>query len=1137
MTDRTQKGDELFTFGRMIQPDDVRPARGLTGPAVESGSDQDSDSLPGSGAKAAFLEIGITPPFSAETPIPLQGMEAAQRRADKALTPLQMQLLLLEDQENHRLLIISADIFGFGWELTALIRQAAAAWGLLPEQVVLNASHTHYGPGTVSNVNPGVGVLHQEYVSALGQAVNNALPMLEQNLRACTMSWGSAQVQVGVNRRLKKDGQWLMAPNPEGAYRTHTPIVRLDFRHNKKSVLLISHGCHPTGLGGAPVVSADYPFYMRQALIKNKQIKGAMFLQGALGSAKQSALGPGGQVVFANHPSHNQANGQVLAQAVLEAMQKGMQPFEPRFTTHMEEVSLPYGQAPSSAQLRALQADAKQPPLVRNWAGALMSHCPGGSFPLAMKLPMQFISLGGPVTMAALPVEPLPGLAEAAAGASPQAEAFFFLGCSNGLQVYLPDEEVLSQGGYESQMSHLVYLLPAPFKPEAGALAAQALERGLKALQDKARPRLAVARFPRGKKGFWVMSSGRCGTMSLAGLLDASENAKCWHHPLPYLVNETLQAYRGEINLSRTFWRARASYMVQAWEQGLIYGETDLNMTPFCQTIAEELPEAKFLILMRDPRHFIRSGMRRQYYQNHPWDSGRLRPKKGSPEHAVWARMEQFEKVTWLWAETYRRILAIRENIGPARTMVIRFEDLVSDLDQTKAIYDFLGLSGFDKAKLQTVLDKKLNAQQLGIFPAVAEWDEKLNATVRKHCAELAQEFGYDLSRQPQGKPASKAPKAPVPAPVRSYSTTRGPKVTVGLPLYNSGHRLGTAIESILAQDFEDFELVISDNCSDDGSFELCEKYAARDKRIKLHRFKENLGRRVNFARVLGLAAGDYFVWVQDDNKHKPAFLSACLEQFELEPEQTVLVYPQVELYRDDHMLGLCKDTFTTTHPDPAERYRQVIWKLGLCNAILGLVKIEAILQLDPAIQTMLRAADHLMLAELAIMGKIVQIDKPLMLRNLTRNPEHDLEQNTTWLIETNTPKRLNDGISMPLLSTVIEHLNLVNRAPQFDSRQKSALMQETLVCFKQRFGGQIAEEVNRALKSLEQGKVYKVWGQNDEDPAQVNQNPCLRSFHAMHLVQRLAQAQVMFPESQAIAMALEACRRNLDFKALLPQS
>ena len=121
------------------------------------------------------------------------------------------------------------------------------------------------------------------------------------------------------------------------------------------------------------------------------------------------------------------------------------------------------------------------------------------------------------------------------------------------------------------------------------------------------------------------------------------------------MIKETQQAYWDTIDRRSTFWAGRGQIICETWDRGLIHGETDHNMTPFCDRIAEDVPGAKFIISVRDPREFVRSGMRRNYYRAQgAWEDGRLRPHQSDPISKEWEARDQFDQVCWLWAETYR---------------------------------------------------------------------------------------------------------------------------------------------------------------------------------------------------------------------------------------------------------------------------------------------------------------------------------------------------------------------------------------------------------------------------------------------------------------------------------------------------
>ncbi|MEM4134638.1 MAG: glycosyltransferase, partial [Candidatus Micrarchaeia archaeon] len=81
----------------------------------------------------------------------------------------------------------------------------------------------------------------------------------------------------------------------------------------------------------------------------------------------------------------------------------------------------------------------------------------------------------------------------------------------------------------------------------------------------------------------------------------------------------------------------------------------------------------------------------------------------------------------------------------------------------------------------------------------------------------------------------------------------RNPLVSIGMPVYNGERFIRQALDSLLAQDYENFELIISDNASEDKTPEICLEYAARDKRIRYYRNEKNMGAAWNFKRVFDL--------------------------------------------------------------------------------------------------------------------------------------------------------------------------------------------------------------------------------------------------------------------------------------------
>ncbi len=99
-------------------------------------------------------------------------------------------------------------------------------------------------------------------------------------------------------------------------------------------------------------------------------------------------------------------------------------------------------------------------------------------------------------------------------------------------------------------------------------------------------------------------------------------------------------------------------------------------------------------------------------------------------------------------------------------------------------------------------------------------------------------------------------------------------RVSVCVPVYNAEAFLAEAIESVLAQDFTDWELVIVDDASSDRSLEIAQRYAADDERITVHRNATNQGAAATWNRAVALSAGPYVKLLCNDDIIKPRCLS-----------------------------------------------------------------------------------------------------------------------------------------------------------------------------------------------------------------------------------------------------------------------
>ncbi len=103
------------------------------------------------------------------------------------------------------------------------------------------------------------------------------------------------------------------------------------------------------------------------------------------------------------------------------------------------------------------------------------------------------------------------------------------------------------------------------------------------------------------------------------------------------------------------------------------------------------------------------------------------------------------------------------------------------------------------------------------------------------------------------------------------------PTITMVMPVYNGADYLAAALQSVLAQDYSDFELICIDDCSADDTPRILADHAARDSRIICGRNPQNLGLPATLNRGFAIGRGRYHSWTSHDNLLRPDMLSTLL--------------------------------------------------------------------------------------------------------------------------------------------------------------------------------------------------------------------------------------------------------------------
>ena len=221
--------------------------------------------------------------------------------------------------------------------------------------------------------------------------------------------------------------------------------------------------------------------------------------------------------------------------------------------------------------------------------------------------------------------------------------------------------------------------------------------------------------------------------------------------------------------------------------------------------------------------------------------------------------------------------------------------------------------------------------------------------------------------------------------------------LSIGFVTFNGGARVRSALDSLVSQNYKNFELLISDNASTDADTErICRDFAAKDSRIRYFRQRENIGRINNFLFVLGEARGDYFLWAADDDWRDESFAAVLIAGLERDRRFGVALSSFRRVYSDGEPLDeiLFSGKNSTTNESHFSLYkRTLLYKyLNVEKKIMlyqplhvffcGIWRIEFLRSLMNRPVPDCRSWDRILLAEAALATKFYSVPDTLFTKS-----------------------------------------------------------------------------------------------------------------------------------------------------------
>jgi glycosyltransferase involved in cell wall biosynthesis len=234
------------------------------------------------------------------------------------------------------------------------------------------------------------------------------------------------------------------------------------------------------------------------------------------------------------------------------------------------------------------------------------------------------------------------------------------------------------------------------------------------------------------------------------------------------------------------------------------------------------------------------------------------------------------------------------------------------------------------------------------------------------------------------------------------------PRLSIGIPVFNGQEFLPELLNSLLTQTFEDFEILICDNASDDRTGDICREFQRRDRRIHYVCNERNLGAIANFNRVFEVSTSPLFKWAAHDDLYHPDYLNECIRLLDDNPRVALAHTGTAFIDEQGRMLPFEEESAAFVEPTTGRRYWpdhtsiadspvavrrfwQVLTRACWGTHMFGVVRREVLQQ--TSLLPNFAGSDRAMLAELALLGRFKCASEQLFYKRFHANVSWALSQ------------------------------------------------------------------------------------------------------------------------------------------------
>jgi glycosyltransferase involved in cell wall biosynthesis len=256
------------------------------------------------------------------------------------------------------------------------------------------------------------------------------------------------------------------------------------------------------------------------------------------------------------------------------------------------------------------------------------------------------------------------------------------------------------------------------------------------------------------------------------------------------------------------------------------------------------------------------------------------------------------------------------------------------------------------------------------------------------------------------------------------------PRLSIGLPVYNGENFLAESLDALLGQTFEDFELIISDNASTDGTADICRRYEKQDSRIKYVRQPRNLGCAPNHNVLLDHARGELFKWASHDDLYGRDLIERCVEALDAYPQVVLANCWTAMIDSSRNVIKAVRYPLATESPRAPERFRSMLFEKG-GDDDGGVIRMSMLRRIRP--YDSYYHSDRTHVTEMALQGPFYHVPDWLYFRR--DHPGSSIRAFTTARTNcTNLDPRRADRLRHPVVRLlgeyVLAYVTMIQRAP-----------------------------------------------------------------------------------------------------------